>query len=263
MLLPPNDRHRDLLMGYGGLPVARTMSAARLNAIANHPSVRPWLGGDSVIDLEPVLLNPANFAFETEHGGMVLAQIGNGVYEVHSLFLPEGRGPESSQAFDAVADYMFAVTDCIEVRTRAMEDNRRAVAAAKRQGFEQRYAMPVPWHDGALALATFWSLTAERWALTADRPQSLGEWFHVQLALAQGGDFQLHADEVVHDRMVGAMGLMACSGQGEKAVRFYNAWAALTGYHPVQLLREHPVVIDLHDAVVEVRNGSMEVLLCR
>jgi hypothetical protein len=46
-------------------------------------------------------------------------------------------------------------------------------------------------------------------------------------------------------------------------VRFYNIWASCSGYATITLVRQHPAIIDLLDAVVEVRAGSMEVLLCR
>jgi hypothetical protein len=224
------------------------------------------LGGEAgVLDLTPVTLNPANFVFETEHGGIVLTQIGSGVYDVHTLFLPEGRGAESAHASAAVCDYMFSHTDCVEARTMVPQENRGALVAAMRSGFQKRYAMNVPWHDGKTD-ADFLALTLERWALTSDSTAPLGAWFHEQLDAAKdhaNSHLDSHEEDVVHNRIVGAVVSLCHGGQVEKAVRFYNIWASCSGYATITLVRQHPAIIDLLDAVVEVRAGSMEVLLCR
>mgnify|MGYP001578648080 FL=1 len=62
--------------------------------------------------------------------------------------------------------------------------------------------------------------------------------------------------------MVGATVAMLRSGNARKAVVFYNAWARFAEYATVELLREQPIVLDVRDAVIEVRATEGEVLRC-
>lgn len=68
--------------------------AAHLNALVNHPSVRPTCGGDgkSQLDLTPVLANKKNHVFAWDHGAFLFVWTAPQTYEVHAMILPEGRG---------------------------------------------------------------------------------------------------------------------------------------------------------------------------
>ena len=243
----------------------RTLDATSLTAIANHPDVRPFLGGTAVLDLAALVEDPANITMETAHGGLICIAIGAGRYDVHTLFLPEGRGGEAYDAMCVMADYMFSVTDCTEGRTTVPSMNRGAALAARRAGFELRYTSELPWGDSSTA-AEFLALTIERWALRSPMTLALGQWFHETLTEAKKAARSAqpaHADDPVHDHIVGAVGAMARGGQPEKAVRFYNVWAACARYAPIQLLRAHPIIIDVQDAIVEWSGTELEVLRCR
>jgi len=246
--------------------VQRTLDGRRLTAIANHPDVRPWLGGgDEPIDMVPLVENPGNLTFETASGGVLCVGLGAGRYDVHSMFLPDGRGAEALDAMTAVADYMFTTTDCIEGRTTVPMLNRAALVAARRAGFEQRYTSQIPWGTSYVE-AEFYALSLERWALRSPLTLRWGQDFHVRLEAAKhaaGSARVVHADDPVHDHIVGATALMAQRGLVNKAVNFYNVWATCGTYAPIQLLRVLPTILDVQDAIIEVTATGMEVLKCR
>jgi len=250
--------------------VSRTMDARHLNAVANHPDVRLWLGGeapaDAPLDLTAIVEDPANIAMATPHGGFVAVALGSGRYDVHSLFLVEGRGYEAITAQVEAVAYMFSATDATELRTTVPTSNRPAAAFAKRAGFEVRFTSHVPWVAGARQQADCCGLSIDRWALRSTQTRALGAWFHEVLAdakAASGSARPVHEDDPVHDAMVGAVVLLVLSGNPEKAVRLYNVWAGCAHYAPIALLRLRPVVIDVVDAIVEASPGGMEVLRCR
>jgi hypothetical protein len=236
------------------------MDARHANAVANHPDVRPFLGGDGPIDMSALFSDPYNVAFESEHGAMLLIALGSGVYDVHSMFLPDGQGKEAADLMRDVAQYMFTKTDCIEGRTLVPTENRGADVAARRSGFrplfETRQGMS----------GTVFHLSIDRWALGCDAARAVGETFHEQLTAAKqaaGSALEPHDDDPVHDYMVGATALMLQAGNVDKAVKFYNIWAGSAGYGLIAIVRSRPIVIDVRDAIVEVTHDGMEVLLCR
>lgn len=246
--------------------MTRTMDVRHINTVANHPDVRPFLGGDGPLDLTAVVSDPQNFAFVTDHGAVLWWALGAGRYDVHTLFLPEGRGAESLQALRDVAHFMFTRTDCIEARTTVPTENRAAAVAARRAGCQPLFATRIPWTNGARVEAEVFSLSLDRWALTSPATLAAGHAFHDQLTAAKeaaGSALPVHDDDPIHDRMVGAATLMAVGGQPEKAVRAYNAWAVGVGYQPISLLSTRPVVVDVVDAIVTCEGGRMEMLLCR
>lgn len=229
----------------------RTLDPVFLNAVANHPEVRPWLMGEGLLDLSPVISNPANIALEAKHGGWVLQNLSPGVYEVHSMFLPEGRGAGVARALVAALDYVFSATDCIRLVTRLPEGNVRASALGKMAGFR-------PWFGDRARIEI------EDWAQSSKACREAGEWFHDRLEAAKvaaGSALDVHDDDAAHDHAVGAAVLMVRAGNGPKGVWHYNAWAVAAGYAPVTLVSVNPLVIDVVDAVLE--GPEMEVLLCR
>lgn len=247
--------------------VSRSMDAAHFNAIANHDAVRPTLGGDGPMELRPVIENARNYAFATPHGGFLLLDCGSGRYDVHSLFLPEGRGREAMDAMREVAAYMFTHTDCTEGLTTVPEGHVGALALATRGGFEQTHVLDhFPWRTDATVKASCLSLTLQRWALTSTATLAAGRWFHEVLEhakIAARSARPVHADEPAHDRFAGAAVLLARGGQVDKAVAFYNMQALRMRYATIALLSKKPATIDVGDAVVEATEDGMAVLLCR
>lgn len=246
--------------------LARTLEASHLNAVANDPAVRPWLGGDGPLDLTALVADPVNVALTTPAGGFLGIAHGFGCYEVHSLFGREGRGRETIPAMRAALAYMFTATDAIEMVTKVPQDNKAAAGLARLGGFEVAWTRRLPWSGGTLVDTDFLRLTLLRWALRAAVTAELGQWFHHALAHAKAqahSDLPTHAEDPIHDAMVGAAILMVRAGNLRKAVATYNPWARFAGYTPITILREQPVVLDLGEAVVEARGETMEILLCR
>lgn len=252
------------------LCVSRTMDARHLNTVANDPQVRGWLGGESSgetpVDLTALVEDPANVAFATPHGGFLAVALGSGRYDVHSLFLPAGRGREAALAQRDALAYMFAATDATDLRTTVPTSNTAAAVFARRAGFEPLFTSRVPWTADTVVEAECCALSIDRWALKCARAQALGTAFHAaleQVKKAHGSPCPTHPEDPVHDGMVGATALLLQAGNAEKAVRFYNVWASCAHYQQIALLRLRPILVDLGDAVIEVACGGMEVLRCR
>lgn len=114
----------------------RTFEATFLNQVVNHESVRPWVGGDrsARLDLTSVVEDHANVALINRHGGFVFVQKEPHVYEVHTQFLPAGRGESLRYACEA-ARYMFGVIGAERLVTDVPDDNRPALNLAIAVGF--------------------------------------------------------------------------------------------------------------------------------
>ncbi len=80
--------------------IRRTFDAERVNYLINHPSVRPFVGGDgeSFIDLTAAVADKQNIFVDGEHGGFAFTWSAPCVYEVHTFVLPEGRGQWAADA---------------------------------------------------------------------------------------------------------------------------------------------------------------------
>lgn len=245
----------------------RTMDATALNAVANHPDVRPWLGGDGPLDLTGMLADPANVAGLSAHGGFLAVAHGAGRYEVHSLFQPTRSAGETTRAMRAAVTYMFAATDAVELVTKVPDANLAAAGLARLAGFQLLFTMAAPWTADTRVPMHFNNLTLDRWALASPDARTLGTWLHDAMDAAKeaaGSTLGPHsADDDTHDRMAGAAILMVRAGHPVKAVEFYNRWATFAGYPAIRLLRKHPIVIDLEGIIVEARPTEMEILQCQ
>ena len=78
----------------------RSFNVEVVNALANASSVRPFIGGDgeSFLDLTDVLAADMNIALLGQFGGFVMNWCAPACYEIHTMILPEGRGPWAFQA---------------------------------------------------------------------------------------------------------------------------------------------------------------------
>lgn len=243
--------------------ITRTMDATFLNGVANHPQVRPFIGGgEHELDLTGLCCNPANIVLVTEAGGWVLQARLPGVYELHTMFLPEGRGSAYFAAAREALNYVFTRTDALEILTRCPDDNGPARMAASMMGFRERFRREGVWHTGAGV--SFQALTLHEWVMRDRDALKAGRDFHEALEAAkraQGSTLPDHPDDEAHDRAAGAAYLMIQRGQTAKAVGWYNLWAIFAGYVTIEALS--PTVVDIRDAIVEVRDGRMGVLRCQ
>lgn len=249
--------------------IRRTLDGKRLTKIANDPSVRPSLGGDmdSPMDLKPIIANPANVAFESEHGGFVLINLEPGLYEAHSLFLPEGRGAEAFAAMRDALQYMFTRFDCHEIVTMVPDSNPPAAQFAKVGGFSKWFTrencFPV---NGGGVNATYYRLAVFDWIQHSDACLDAGEWLHEQFTDAKavfGWSAPDHEDDDAHTRAAGAALLMFQAGHPARAIFLYNRWAKFARYNTIALVSEHPVVVNTDGMMLTLAaNGQLEVLSC-
>ncbi len=239
----------------------RTMDAAFLNSVANHPEVHPWLGAAGEIDLSPFVSDPKHFALVNDGGGFLLINHEPGVYEVHSQFLPSHRR-ETIKAMRDGFDYMFVNTDCHTVLTQVPDSNPAAAALAKHAHFRHAFRR----EDTPRGPTSYMALTLDQWVQGNASLEADGEWFHDRLKAAkeaQGSTLPEHAHDASHERAVGATIRMVKAGNCHKGVEHYNRWARFTGYAPITLLGDTPPLIDVVDAVVELNGQEMEIVLCR
>lgn len=119
------------------MTLIRTFDATFLNEVVNHAEVRPWLGTDRVsrIELAPLLADSGNIALVNEHGGFVFVQRKPDCYEVHTQFLPEGRGRSAIMAAREAVRYVFQRAFAKVVTTDVPEDNLAALGLALKTGF--------------------------------------------------------------------------------------------------------------------------------
>lgn len=82
--------------------------------VASHPEVRHVLNGFDPSAIE-VLLQPPNIALRYEHGGFIFKPIDSfwRVYELHTLFRPEGWGKPVFHSARHAFETMFGVCDLI------------------------------------------------------------------------------------------------------------------------------------------------------
>lgn len=231
--------------------VRRTFDPAFINSVINDPDVRPWLEGEGVLDISHQSANSDNFVLQSEFGGFILIRHEQGRYEVHSQFLP-GHGVHPIKAMRAAQEWMFTRTDCEAICSKVPDRNRPAKGLAVAGGLR-----PIFRRDAC----EYVELTVADWAMRTKALEAHGERFHDFLTAA--GAHPDHPHDEAHERAVGAALLMIERGQPIKGVAFYNRWARLAGYAPIDLIGLNPVAIDVVNAVLGIGAGGMEVLLCR
>jgi hypothetical protein len=68
--------------------------------IANHPQVAPYLGFEGVPDFAEIIQHPSVLPLASQNGGYLFLRLDGlgGVWELHSLFTPQGWGREALMA---------------------------------------------------------------------------------------------------------------------------------------------------------------------
>jgi len=234
--------------------VRRTADATAFNVIANHPMVRPWIGGDGAADLTAVVAEPSNIALLG----------GAGRYEVHSLFDPSRSGQAAIHAMRDAMAYMFTSTPCVELLTKVPVDNLAAKGLARLAGFTPQFESLSAWNAESQKLTAFYSLPVEKWALLSRESKRMGAWFHAMLdTIRTDEQHTAHPDDAVHDAMVGATIGMLQAGLVWKAVTYYNRWALWTGYETLVVESECPLVVSFDQLRIEIMQSHVEVLSCQ
>jgi hypothetical protein len=235
----------------------RSMDPAFLEGIANREDVRPLIGGIGPVKLGQLLADPQNFAFECDEGGFIVQRLFAGRYECHTIFVPGKGGRAAIRLMREAQEFMFLQTPCDELVTKVPHENAPADGLARMGGFVQL------WENEA---TSYRNLTLDTWVRTCSTLSERGHAFHDQLEAAKvaaGSTLPIHPEDEAHDRYVGTAVAMITSGNVGKGIDTYNRWAVFAGYAPAALVSVNPVVVDIVDAVVTLRDGQMEVLKCR
>lgn len=117
--------------------LVRSHDAARINAVVNHPEVRPHVGAPDAGDLDvtDLVTRPEHWFLMGDHGGFMLSWSAPGVREVHTFVLPEGRGKWAEDARAAMLDY--ARKNGTEMLwTKIAEDDRHVIRYARQGGMQ-------------------------------------------------------------------------------------------------------------------------------
>lgn len=247
--------------------IQRTFDATELNRVVNHPSIYPWVRGTSVgaLDLTPLVENTSNVLLQGEHGSIFFQMLQGGLYEAHTQVLPNGRGKWAAEMVRSALHWMFSRTDCVEVVTKC--PYRAAKALAVSVGLKFEFTARLGWvRNGVPCPCDVYAIRIQDWMRDASGLVERGRWFHDRLTeeyARLGKTETLHKDDTNHDRYVGAAVEMALGDQADKAVIFYNRWAALAGYQQIWIASRQPLVINISEALIGVGNDSVRVFSCQ
>lgn len=221
--------------------ISQAFDANHLNYICNLPEVRPEVAnGDHYLDCTPQVKNERNILLMGEHGGCLFLYAQPGIYEVHTVVAPSGRGKWTHQMVSECARWMFTRTPAFEIATRIPEGHIGAKAAAQGVGMRRRFTrhLEEKWH-GRLTNIVIYSFLIQDWVENDDEVVVLGRQFHDILhdvARRAGLKAPPHEDDENHNRYVGSAMLMVQFGQVHKGVRWYNRWATLAKHDHIALL---------------------------
>lgn len=128
--------------------------------VASHPAVEPHVLFGQRLDWSFVQ-NEGLIPLASEHGGFLFFKCdGPGrVYELHTLFTPEGWGSEVSSSAKQAFDHVFAKGVQI-VTTLEMQENRRS-QPPKSFGWKSSGGFDIV--QGLDQLGKTWFLTADAW----------------------------------------------------------------------------------------------------
>lgn len=115
----------------------RSFDAARINAVVNHPDVRPFVGPEDLgeLDLAPVAARPEHWFLMGDHGGFLLSWSAPGVREVHTFILPAGRGRWAVEARKAMLEYA-AQNGTKQLWTKVLPEHRHVDRFARQGGMQ-------------------------------------------------------------------------------------------------------------------------------
>lgn len=123
--------------------IERSFDAARINALVNDPTIRPYIGGDITqpLDLTGAVVD-RNVFLLGEHGGFAVTWCAPGIYEVHTFILPGGRGLWAIRAARKGFAIMRDEYGAERIWTRVEETQANVRAFTLAVGFKPVGAMP-------------------------------------------------------------------------------------------------------------------------
>lgn len=158
----------------------RTFDHERADFIINHPDVLPFVSFDDTplpISIEPLVEDTRNYLFLSQSGGFFLhcKNEAQSAYELHTFYLPDGRGREVHDAARGMFEFMFCKTSATRIYTTVPDDAPHA-----------RPPLSFGWHPsftrgdlftrkGHRIGAQFWRLEFWDWAAKQKRLTSPSE----------------------------------------------------------------------------------------
>lgn len=254
--------------------LTRATDATLANKIINDPQVRPHMLFDikEAIDLSG-LVN-TTLILMSENGGFLFAPIVDQriggppqpahAFELHSFFLPEGRGREAHGAAWEAAEYIFTKTDATDIFTMQPLDNP-ASRPPRSMGFQEHFRRNnIITRGGRKVPCAFWRLNIWDWARLVRGVEADGDEFHSllnQKRAALGLPDHAHEQDDAHDRYVGCAVRMWKQGQTLKAIRFLNYFSRWAGYARLEILAINEagqIVVDMGDGLIIGRLDRFE-----
>jgi hypothetical protein len=114
----------------------RTFDAERFERVLRHPDVEPYVSlGVQIPPMAPLVCDRANVCLMNEHGGFLCVKSGEGEYDIHTAFLPSGRGPHLVDLALEAREYLFWTIGARLLRTFVAKDNVPARRLALAAGF--------------------------------------------------------------------------------------------------------------------------------
>lgn len=114
--------------------LARTFDAAAVNAVANNPDVRPFIGDPDTgaLDLAPLIARRENIFLLGEHGGFALTWSAPRIFEVHTFIGRAGRGAWARNAAAEMLEHMTNFAERLWTRIHPAQAN--VIAFAQEMG---------------------------------------------------------------------------------------------------------------------------------
>jgi hypothetical protein len=135
------------------------------SGVYEHPAVKPHVSLGHKLDLAAILANPAIVPLRAEHGGFLFLRLDNlgRVYELHTLFTPEGWGREVLLAAKDAFTAMFEAGAHVIV-THEVAGNPRS-----QPPLSFRFAPAGEFAPALGAMLRTWTLTRAAWEASPAR----------------------------------------------------------------------------------------------
>lgn len=132
-------------------------------AVAQHPAVEPYVMQGAPADyLAEFIQRPDVLPLAAHNGGFLFHDKGAGVYELHTLFTPEGWGREVVEASHAAAKHLFVGKKAKALTTYEQEDYRRS-----RPPLSHGWKPTSDFANTGIGSVRSWELTRAAWFASA------------------------------------------------------------------------------------------------
>lgn len=210
----------------------RSFNAKHIYDILSHEKVAPWthFEGKSLDFVSAIVGNPNNICLFCDSGGFIFIDMGAGVYEAHTQFLPNDGDRSVLELAQDAAMYLFSKTPCVKIITSKFTENKAISALIDEMSFKFKGGTPE---------RQYYELSFDDWVLSTERLFKTGAAFHDKL-----GDEKDHDDsDSAHDYYAGMVYVLAKNGHLAKGVHFYNEWCKMSGFAPLFVESTLPPVV--------------------